>query len=154
MIPSYSYEFIDAIRSGSETEDYYEGFSRAGVIRLCLANFTDSPAEPGACMVCGISVSAENKVSLMSIFDSGIGSSVKDFTSVFGTDPSVYSMTEYNDGPRTLQYRFSNGLTEDQRIPVLAEADEKELAELMIAHTAADGDTIADLSLYYFRLRN
>ena len=60
-------------------------------------------------------------------------------------------MTKYADGTCSVQYRFSNGLQDIDKIPVLAEAEEKELAELMLIETEEDSSTIRKLSLYYFR---
>jgi hypothetical protein len=51
-----------------------------------------------------------------------------------------------------VRYHFVNGLYEGESIPVLAEAEEKSLAELLLAETDTDGSTIRSLSLYFFRL--
>ena len=91
-------------------------------------------------------------LSLNTSFGAGLGSRLDDLTSVFGTDGSVFSETRFNDGTRMVRYQFSNGLNEDEQIPVLAEAEEKRIAELLTVQTGTDGSTIQSLSLYYFHL--
>ena len=163
-VPGYSYEFVTAVPIGSQEQTAngsgaQDGFgtqpgtqqSQAKTIRLCLANFREDPRLPADCTVCGISAKGDSGISLETIFGTGLGSSLEDMISVFGTDSSIYSLTEYDDGTRTLRYRFSNGLTEEAEIPVLAEAEEKDLAEMILADTDSDGMTITSLSLYYFR---
>ena len=95
---------------------------------------------------------ADSGFSFLTTFKEGLGSSLSAMISVFGKDSSVYSVKKYEDGSRVLQYRFSNGLSEKQTISVLAEAEEKALAELMTAETGKDGKTIETLSLYYFKI--
>lgn len=152
LIPYYSYEFYDAVPTGESGFDIFGQSDDKKKIRICLANFTDESLPPESCTVCGISVTAESGFSFLTSFKVGIGNSLKDMTSVFGTDSSIYSLTEYKDGTNVLNYRFSNGLTEGQTIPVLFEASEKSLGELMTAETGNDGSTIDKLTLYYFRV--
>ena len=147
----YSYEFFDAVPSGSQKGGRFSNSKKQKKIRLCLANFSVDRRSPEDCTVCGISVSEDSGFSLLTSFNEGTGSSLKELTSKFGEDTSIYSKTSFKDGTRIVKYRFTNGLTEGIRIPVLAEAEEKWLAELMTAETAKDGDTIQNLSLYYFR---
>ena len=45
-----------------------------------------------------------------------------------------------------------NILNEGEKIPVLAEAEEKSIAEFILAETKEDGSTIRSLSLFFFRL--
>lgn len=157
LIAPYSFEFFDAVYDGSAASSD-EGTQTASEdapekrIRLCLANSTDRPMVPSACMVCGVSASLDSGVSLQTVFGTGTGNTLSDLTAVFGTDDSIYSMTSYSDGTSSLCYRFSNGLAVHEHIPVLAEADEKSLAECLLAETGPDGQTITKLSLYYFRL--
>ena len=89
---------------------------------------------------------------LKTTFGAGIGDPLEDLTSVFGTDASCYTQTQYADGVTTVRYHFSNGLNEGETIPVLAEAEDKSLAELVLIETAEDGTTIRSLSLYFFQL--
>lgn len=163
LVSPYSYEFFDAAyngnagqsdESGQEQDRQDSGDPSDKKIRLCLANPTDSPLAPSACKVCGISASLDSGVSLQTVFGAGTGSTLSDLTSVFGTDDSVYSLTQYSDGTSSLRYCFSNGLAVHEYIPVLAEAEEKSLAECLLAETAPDGQTITRLSLYYFRLED
>lgn len=151
VIPAYSYEFFDAVPAGEKEASAGSGQAQKKV-RLCLANFTKEDCLPSAGTVCGISVHADSGVSLLTAFKEGTGSTLNDLAAVFGTDKSVCSVTRYADGTRILRYRFSNGLSEGQRIPVLAEAADKSLGELMEAESSEDGKTIRTLSLYYFRL--
>lgn len=144
VIPSYSFEYADAVPAGSE------GSSEK--IRLCLANFTENDLVPASCTVCGIQVSKDSSAMLKTNFGIGVGDSLDSLTSVFGRDPSCYQQTQYNDGICTVRYHFSNGLNENETIPVLAEAEDKSLAELLLAETMEDGSTIRSLSLFYFRL--
>lgn len=144
IIPSYSFEYVDAVPAGSS------GSSEK--IRLCLANFTENDLVPASCTVCGIQVSKDSSAMLKTNFGIGIGDSLESLTSVFGRDPSCYQRTQYNDGICTVRYHFSNGLNENETIPVLAEAEDKSLAELLMAETTEDGNTIRSLSLYFFRL--
>ncbi|MDO5132603.1 MAG: hypothetical protein Q4D81_06440, partial [Eubacteriales bacterium] len=109
-------------------------------------------AAPSACTVCGIQADKESGVSLQTVFGAGLGNTLADLTAVFGTDSSIYSLTRYSDGICSIRYRFSNGLMEEQRVPVLAEAEEKSLAEYILAETGTDGKTIERLTLCYFRL--
>lgn len=143
-IPSYSFEYVDAVPSG-ETGDRKK-------IRLCLANFTENDLVPASCTVCGIQVSEDNGAMLKTAFGAGIGDPLEEMTSVYGTDSSCYTETKYADGSCTVQYHFSNGLNEGETIPVLAEAEEKSIAEFILAETKEDGSTIRSLSLYFFRL--
>lgn len=154
LIPPCSYEYFDAVPAGEAAAFSPAGGSDDGGrrIRLCIGNDTDSPVLPEEGTVFGIIAAEESGVSLKTAFEPGIGSSLSDLTSVFGTDGSVLSQTRFDDGTCTARYQFSHGLTEGERIPVLAEAEEKDLAELMIIQTAGDGSTITALSLYYFRL--
>lgn len=151
-IRSYSYEFFDAVPAGENTQGLFQKSNQDKKIRLCLANFTDSESSPVNCTVCGISVDAKSGFSLLTTFKEGLGSSISDLSSVFGTDSAIYSVTSYKDGTKTLKYRFSNGLTEGEKISVLAEAEEKSLGELMLAETDEKGSKVTNLSLYYFRL--
>ncbi|MBR2728793.1 MAG: hypothetical protein IKD92_02820 [Lachnospiraceae bacterium] len=159
-VPGYSYEFVNAVPIGSQEQsaagsDAQTGIgaqqSQAKTVRLCLANFNKDACLPADCTVCGISAAADSGVSLETAFGAGLGSTPEDLTSVFGTDSSIYTLTEYYDGTRTLRYCFSNGLAEGEEIPVLAEAEEKSLAEMILADTDPDGKTITSLSIYYFR---
>lgn len=155
LIPGWSYEFFDASPAGEEPEStFFLGGEQTSprTIRLCLANYTASPLAPEKCRVCGIQAAADSGFTLQTVFGTGIGSSIEDLTAVYGTDVSIWKQTRYRDGTVSLLYRFSNGLTEGERIPVLAEAEEKALAELLLAETDTDGKTINSLSLYYFRL--
>lgn len=144
MIPGYSFEYFDAAPAGDSKS--------SKKIRLCLANFTEKDLEPASCTVCGISVSHDSDVAFKTAFGAGIGDSLDTLTAVYGTDPSVYTLTQYADGTSTVHYHFSNGLNEMETIPVLAEADDKALGELLLAETAEDGNTIRNLSLFFFRL--
>lgn len=144
IIPSYSFEYICAVPAGDQNSGRQ--------IRLCLANFTEEDLKASSCTVCGISVSQDDNVMLRTTFGTGIGDSLQNLTAVFGTDPSCCTQTQYADGINTVRYHFSNGLYEGETIPVLAEAEDKSLAELMMAETAEDGITIRTLSLYFFRL--
>lgn len=143
-IPSYSFEYIDAIPSG-ET-----GSTKK--IRLCLANFTENDLVPASCTVCGIQVSEDNGAMLKTAFGAGIGDPLEEMTSVYGTDSSCYKQIKYADGSCTVRYHFSNGLNEGEKIPVLAEAEEKSIAEFILAETKEDGITIRSLSLFFFQL--
>lgn len=144
MIPSYSFEYADAFPSGQ---------TGAGKkIRLCLANFTENDLVPASCTVCGIQVSENDGAMLKTAFDAGIGDPLEEMTSVFGTDSSCYEQTKFADGTCTVRYHFSNGLNEGETIPVLAEAEEKNIAEFILAETKEDGSTIRSLSLFFFRL--
>lgn len=151
-IPYYSFEFYDAVLSGDGSSSPISGGDSQKKIRLCLANFTDHECPPELCTVCGISLTADSGFSFQTSFKEGIGSSLDDLTSVFGTDDSIYSLSNYEDGSKVVKYRFSNGLTEGQEIRVLAEAESKSLAELMIAETGENGETVEKLSLFYFRI--
>ena len=151
-IPSYSFEYVDAVPSAETGKSSFGSKSRPKTIRLCLANFTENTQEASSCTVCGISVSEDSGALLKTAFGAGIGSSIDEMTSVFGTDSSVYKLTKYTDGTYTLRYHFANGLNEGETIPVLAEADDKSIAELLLADTKEDGKTIRNLSLYFFRL--
>lgn len=154
LVPPCSYEFFTFLSAeGAEAETAARtAGENLRQIRVCLANDTREPLSPADCIVCGITVDEENGVSLKTAFEAGIGSPLSDLTAVFGTDSSVFTRTAYNDGTVTVQYRFSNGLSEEERIPVLAEAEEKGIAEQINARTAEDGSTITSLSLYYFRI--
>ena len=152
LIPPYSYEFYDAVPADTGGSSFIKKNRDDRTIRLCLANDTDSPLSPDQCTVCGISANAGSGLSLNTSFGAGLGSRLADLTAVFGTDGSVFSQTDFKDGTRMVRYQFSNGLNEDERIPVLAEAEEKRIAELLTAQTGTDGSTIQSLSLYYFRL--
>lgn len=152
IVPYYSYEFFDLVQTGESTGSAASSQSNPKRIQLCLANFTDKGCPPEACTICGITVKADSGFSFLTTFKEGLGSSLSSMVSVFGKDRSVYSVKKYNDGSSVLQYRFSNGLTEGQTISVLAEADQKSLAELMTAETGQDGKTIETLSLYYFKI--
>ena len=152
IVPYYSYEFYDAVQTGGSNGNAASSKNNPKRIQLCLANFTDKGCPPEACTVCGITVRADSGFSFLTTFKEGLGSSLNAMISVFGKDSSVYSVKKYEDGSRVLQYRFSNGLTEKQSISVLAEAEEKSLAELMTAETGEDGKTIETLSLYYFKI--
>ena len=152
IVPYYSYEFFDAVQTGGNSGNAAPSPDNPKRIHLCLANFTDKGCAPEACTVCGISVRADSGFSFLTTFKEGLGSSLQAMISVFGKDSSVYSVKKYEDGSRVLQYRFSNGLTEKQTISVLAEAEEKSLAELMTAETGQDGKTIEALTLYYFKI--
>lgn len=144
MIPSYSFEYVNAAPAG-DTKNSRQ-------IRLCLANFTGNELEASSCNVCGISVTQDSRAMLKTAFGAGIGDPLEELTSVFGTDSSCFKKTQYTDGVNTVRYHFSNGLNEGETIPVLAEAEDKSLAELVLAETAEDGSTIRSLSLYFFRL--
>ena len=144
MIPAYSFEFFDAVPSG----DTWSGKK----IRLCLANFTENDLVPASCTVCGIQVSEADGAMLKTAFNAGIGDPLEQMTSVFGTDSSCFEKTKYADGSCTVRYHFSNGLNEGEKIPVLAEAEEKSIAEFILAETKEDGSTIRSLSLFFFRL--
>lgn len=152
IVPYYSYEFFDAVQTGGSNGRAASSQDDPKRIQLCLANFTDKGCPPEACTVCGISVRADSGFSFLTTFKEGLGSSLSAMISVFGKDSSVYSVKKYEDGSRVLQYRFSNGLSEKQTISVLAEAEEKSLAELMTAETGQDGKTIEALTLYYFKI--
>lgn len=141
VIPSYSFEYVDAGSADGKKK-----------IRLCLANFTENDLAAASCTVCGIIVTDEDGAMLKTTFGAGIGDSIDDLTAVFGKDSSVYTKTKYSDGTCTLHYHFANGLNEGETIPVLAEAEDKSLAELILAETAADGKTIRSLSMFFFRL--
>ena len=154
-IPGYSYEFVSALPVGSSdasSASAGQKNSGAGTIRLCLANFKETPRSAADCTVCGITAATDSGVSLKTAFGAGLGDTLQDLISVFGTDSSIYALTDSSDGVQSIQYHFANGLTEDSQIPVLAEAEEKGLAEMLLADTTADGETIHMLSLYYFRL--
>lgn len=144
MVPSLSFEYFDAVPAGSTAS--------TEKVRLCLANFTENDLAPASCTVCGIQVSHGSSAALKTTFGVGIGDSLQSLTSVFGTDPSCYQQTRYSDGICTVRYHFSNGLNENETIPVLAEAEDKSVAELLMAETTEDGNTIRSLSLCYFRL--
>lgn len=155
-IPPYSYEFYTAMPAGEsgtgeEAEKNRDGRSQ---IRLCIGNDTNAPVFAADAIVYGIAAASDSGISLNTAFEAGIGSPLTDLTSVFGTDGSVCSRTAYTDGTCTVRYRFSNGLVDGERIPVLAEAEEKDLAELMTVRTDTDGSTITSVSLFYFRLDN
>ena len=152
LIPPYSYEFYDAVPADSGTGSFIKKNRDDRTIRLCLANDTDSPLSPDQCAVCGVSANTGGGLSLNTSFGAGLGSKLADLTAVFGTDGSVFSQTDFKDGTRMVRYQFSNGLNEDEQIPVLAEAEEKRIAELLTAQTGTDGSTIQSLSLYYFHL--
>ena len=141
VIPSYSFEYVDAGSADGKKK-----------IRLCLANFTENDLAAASCTVCGIIVTDEDGAMLKTTFGAGIGDSIDDLTAVFGKDSSVYTKTKYSDGTCTLNYHFANGLNEGETIPVLAEAEDKSLAELILAETTADGKTIRSLSMFFFRL--
>lgn len=144
MIPSYSFEYFDAVPAGrtDSTEK----------IRLCLANFTENDLAPASCTVCGIQAAQDSSAEFRTNFGIGIGDTLESLTSVFGTDPSCCQRTEYTDGICTVRYHFSNGLNENETIPVLAEAEDKSVAEYLLAETTEDGSTIRSLSLYFFRI--
>lgn len=150
-VQPYSYEFFDAVPAGSQKDGSLSDRKKQKRIHLCLANFSVNRRSPENCTVCGISVSEDSGFSLLTSFNEGIGSSLKDLISKYGEDTSIFSKTSFKDGTRMVKYRFVNGLTEGLRIPVLAEAEEKTLDELMLAETREDGDTIRTLTLYYFR---
>lgn len=156
-IRAYSYEFFDIVSSEASQQRnsvFRSSRSSGKKIRVCLANFSDSPSALSACTVCGISAASNSGTALETSFGPGLNSPLKELTDVFGTDPSIYKMTKYADGTCSVQYRFSNGLVDTDRIPVLAEAEEKEMAELMLIETEKDGSTIREMSLYYFRQDN
>ena len=144
MIPACSFEYVNAAPAGDA------GSKRQ--IRLCLANFSGHDRKASSCTVCGISVTQDSGVMLKTTFGAGIGDPLEDLTSVFGTDTSCFTQTQYADGVTTVRYHFSNGLNEGETIPVLAEAEDKSLAELVLIETAEDGTTIRSLSLYFFQL--
>ena len=144
MIPSYSFEYVDAFPSGQT--------GREKKIRLCLANFTENDLAPASCTICGIQVSEDDGAMLKTAFGAGIGDPLEEMTSVYDTDPSCYEQTKFADGTCTVRYHFSNGLNEGETIPVLAEAEEKNIAEFILAETKEDGSTIRSLSLFFFRL--
>lgn len=153
-VRAYSYEFFDLVSteaSAQKNSVFSTARSSDKKIRVCLANFSDNPSALSSCTVCGISAASDSGASLETSFGFGLNDSLKDLTTVFGTDPSIYKMTKYADGTCSVQYRFSNGLQDIDKIPVLAEAEEKELAELMLIETEEDSSTIRKLSLYYFR---
>lgn len=141
MIPSFSFENVPAFSADKKRQ-----------ISLCLANFTENDLDAASCTVCGITVSQSGGAVLKTTFNAGIGDSLNDLTAVFSTDPSVYTRNQYADGSCVVRYHFANGLYEGESIPVLAEAEEKSLAELLLAETDTDGSTIRSLSLYFFRL--
>ena len=141
MIPSFSFENVPAVSADGKRQ-----------INLCLANFTENDLDAASCTVCGITVSQSGGAMLKTTFNAGIGDSLNDLTAVFSTDPSVYTRNQYADGSCVVRYHFANGLYEGESIPVLAEAEEKSLAELLLAETDTDGSTIRSLSLYFFRL--
>ena len=140
-IPSFSFENVPAFSADKKRQ-----------ISLCLANFTENDLDAASCTVCGITVSQSGGAMLKTAFNAGIGDSLNDLTAVFSTDPSVYTRNQYADGSCVVHYHFANGLYEGESIPVLAEAEEKSLAELLLAETDTDGSTIRSLSLYFFRL--
>ena len=140
-IPSFSFENVPAFSADKKRQ-----------ISLCLANFTENDLDAASCTVCGITVSQSGGAVLKTTFNAGIGDSLNDLTAVFSTDPSVYTRNQYADGSCVVRYHFANGLYEGESIPVLAEAEEKSLAELLLAETDTDGSTIRSLSLYFFRL--
>ena len=140
-IPSFSFENVPAFSADKKRQ-----------ISLCLANFTENDLDAASCTVCGITVSQSGGAMLKTTFNAGIGDSLNDLTYVFSTDPSVYTRNQYADGSCVVRYHFANGLYEGEAIPVLAEAEEKSLAELLLAETDTDGSTIRSLSLYFFRL--
>jgi hypothetical protein len=140
-IPSFSFENVPAFSADKKRQ-----------ISLCLANFTENDLDAASCTVCGITVSQSGGAVLKTTFNAGIGDSLNDLTAVFSTDPSVYTRNQYADGSCVVHYHFANGLYEGESIPVLAEAEEKSLAELLLAETDTDGSTIRSLSLYFFRL--
>lgn len=154
VIPPYSFEFFDAVPAGEDTEtsSFFSRETAARRIRICIANFHSTPRDPSDCTLCGISASLDSGVSLQTAFGSGPGDSLDSLTSAFGTDRSIYTLTDYDDGTRTVSYRFINGLTEEEEISVLAEAEEKSLSDLLLAETAEDGSTIRALSLFYFKV--
>ena len=141
MIPSFSFENVPAVSADGKRQ-----------INLCLANFTENDLDAASCTVCGITVSKSGGAMLKTAFNAGIGDPLNDLTAVFSTDPSVYTRNQYADGSCVVHYHFANGLYEGESIPVLAEAEEKSLAELLLAETDTDGSTIRSLSLYFFRL--
>lgn len=141
MIPSFSFENVPAVSADGKKQ-----------INLCLANFTENDLDAASCTVCGITVSKSGGAMLKTAFNAGIGDPLNDLTAVFSTDPSVYTRNQYADGSCVVHYHFANGLYEGESIPVLAEAEEKSLAELLLAETDTDGSTIRSLSLYFFRL--
>ena len=154
MVPPCSYEFFTFLSAEDAEKGSFSNKTDENPrqIRVCLANDTDVPRPAADCTICGITVAEENGVLLKTAFEAGIGSSLSDLTSVYGTDPSVFTQTHYSDGTCTAQYRFSNGLAEGEKIPVLAEAEEKGIAEQLVARTGEDGSTITSISLYYFRI--
>ena len=121
-------------------------------VRLCIANFEETDKAPYDCTICGISAGTDNQVAFNCTFGTGIGGSLSALTGAFGTDSSIYSVTDFEDGSKTVNYHFSNGLFEDQEIRVLAEPESKDLAELLTLQTSNDGDTITYMAMYYFRL--
>lgn len=160
-IPPGSFEFFDAVPAAESTgeegdrnaaDSSIRTWSSQRRIRVCLANQTTSSMDPLDCTLCGISASIDSDVSLATAFGTGFGDSLDDLFAVFGMDPSVYELTEFGDGVRMLRYTFSDGLVEGERIPVLPEAEEKNLSEQLLAKTGTDGETITELSLYYFRI--
>ena len=140
-IPSFSFENVPAFSADKKRQ-----------ISLCLANFTENDLDAASCTVCGITVSKSGGAMLKTAFNAGIGDPLNDLTAIFSTDPSVYTRNQYADGSCVVHYHFANGLYEGESIPVLAEAEEKSLAELLLAETDTDGSTIRSLSLYFFRL--
>lgn len=157
VVRAYSYEFFDVVSTeDSRQRNSVFGSSRTNgkKIRVCLANFSETPSSLSTCTVCGISAASDSGVSLETSFGAGLNSPLKDLTTAFGTDPSIYEMTKYADGVCSVKYRFSNGLLDTDTIPVLSEAEEKGLAELMLIETGNDSSTIRELSLYYFRQDN
>lgn len=144
MIPAYSFEYVNASPAGDARSKRQ--------IRLCLANFSGHDRKASSCTVCGISVTQDSGVMLKTTFGTGIGDPLEDLTSVFGTDASCFTQTQYADGVTTVRYHFSNGLNEGETIPVLAEAEDKSLAELVLIETAEDGSTVRSMSLYFFQL--
>lgn len=156
-VRAYSYEFFDVVpmeESPQKNSVFSASPSGGKKIRVCLANFSETPSALSACTVCGITAGSDSGVSLETSFGSGLNSPLIDLTTVFGTDPSIYKMTKYSDGTCSVQYRFSNGLLDTDRIPVLPEAEEKGLAELTLIETDTDSSTVRELSLYYFRQDN
>ena len=149
LVDAYSYEFFDAVPTDGSFGKKGDGARR---IRLCLGNDGGEPAAPDQCTVFGISVSEDSGISFKTAFEAELGSPLSDLTAVFGTEASILTQTKYSDGTCTARYQFSNGLIQEEKIPVLAEAEEKDLAEMMVAQTGSDGSTITSLSLYYFRI--
>ena len=154
-IPPLSYEFYTAVPAWEDEQNYGDSYytdASQKSVRLCIANFEETDKAPYDCTICGISAGTDNQVAFNCTFGTGIGGSLSALTGAFGTDSSIYSVTDFEDGSKTVNYHFSNGLFEDQEIRVLAEPESKDLAELLTLQTSNDGDTITYMAMYYFRL--